>query len=62
MTCPHADRLAGPCRRCRKPTGNFGTDLVNIGSNTPIPVVTLTSNRTASNRPAVVTHVITESA
>ena len=38
MTCPHADRLAGPCRRCRKPAGNFRADLENIGSNTPIPM------------------------
>ena len=57
MTCPHADRLAGPCRRCRKPAGNFCTDLVNIRSNTPIPVVPLTSNGAASKAPAAVTRV-----
>ena len=55
------DRLAGPCRRCRKPTGNFSTDLVNIGSDTPIPV-TLTGNGPASNAPAAVIRVTPEGA
>lgn len=59
MTCPHADRLAGPCR-CRKPTGNFCADSKNIGSTTPIPVVTLTGNGAAGKAPAAVTRVITE--
>jgi len=62
MTCPHTDRLAGPYRRCRKPTGNFSTDSVNIGSDTPIPVVTLTSNSPAGNARAAITHVIIECA
>ena len=54
MTRPHADRLAGPCR-CRKPTGKFCADSKNIGSNTPIPVVTLTRDDAASKTPAAVT-------
>jgi hypothetical protein len=45
----------GPARwampACRKPAGNFCTDLENIGSNTPIPAVTLTSNGAAANAP-----------
>ena len=44
------------------PAGNFCTDLVNIGSSTPIPVVTLTSNGAASKAPAAVTHVTPECA
>jgi len=61
MTRPHADRLAGPCR-CRKPTGNFCADSKNIGSNTPIPAVTLTRDGAASKAPAAVTRVTTECA
>jgi hypothetical protein len=48
--------LAGLCRRCRTPTGNFCADFKNIGSDTPIPVVTLAA---ASGHPATVTQVAT---
>lgn len=53
----------GPARWAmplRKPTGNFCADSKNIGSTTPIPVVTLTSNGAAGKAPAAGPRVITE--